>query len=98
MTTLKKLHSIIFILSICLIFFSCSDEDPVNIGIVTLQTNSTLGEILVDGNGKTLYFFTKDANGQSQCTAGCLTNWPVYYAPDLQPGAGIDADDFTTFT
>ena len=77
---------------------SCSDDDPVNIGNVTLGTDGTLGEYLVDGNGKTLYVFAKDVDGQSQCTGGCLTDWPVYNATDVQPGPGIDVADFSTIT
>ena len=78
---------------------SCSDDDnPVNIGSVDLQNSATLGDYLVDGNGKTLYFFTKDVAGQSQCAAGCLADWPGYYAPDLQPASGISAGDFSTIT
>lgn len=79
-------------------FSRCSDDDSVNIGMVTLKTNSTLGDILVDGKGMTLYVFTKDVNGQSACTGGCLIDWPVYYAPNLVPGTGIDAADFGTIT
>lgn len=94
----KKIFPLAAALLICLGFLSCSDDDPVNIGIVTVQANSTLGEILVDGNGKTLYVFTKDVNGQSQCTGGCLSDWPVYNAIDIQPGAGVDPADFSTIT
>lgn len=96
-TRFKNIGPVLFalILVLCL---SCSDDDPVNVGIVTLQSNSTLGELLVDGNGKTLYVFSKDANGQSQCAGGCLSDWPVYHATDLKPGSGIDVTDFSTIT
>lgn len=95
---LKKINTLLIALLASIGFFSCSDDDPVNVGIVTLQTSSTLGEFLVDGNGRTLYFFTKDVDGQSACTGACLTDWPIYNAPDLQPGPGIDVNDFTTIT
>ncbi|WP_276366604.1 hypothetical protein [Chryseolinea sp. H1M3-3] len=98
MHPIKKIYSLLAVLFLCFGFFSCSDDDPVNIGLVSLQTSNTLGDIIVDGNGKTLYVFTKDVNGQSKCTDGCLTNWPVYYATDLQPGPGIDMKDFSTIT
>ncbi len=38
--------------------------------------NTSLGEILVDGNGYTLYTFTSDSENKSTCTGGCATNWP----------------------
>ena len=94
----KKIFPSLAVLLLSLGFFSCSDDDSTNIGLVSLQSNSTLGDILVDGNGRTLYFFTKDVSGESLCTGGCLNDWPVYYAPDLQPGPGIDLSDFTTIT
>jgi predicted lipoprotein with Yx(FWY)xxD motif len=94
----KKIYSLLAVLCFSLCIISCSDDDDINIGLVSLQTSNTLGDILVDGSGKTLYVFTKDVNGQSQCNAGCLGNWPIYYAPDIQPGPGIDINDFTTIT
>jgi predicted lipoprotein with Yx(FWY)xxD motif len=45
---------------------------------VTLKvaTNASLGSFLVDGNGMTLYLFTKDAPNTSNCSGGCLAKWP----------------------
>ena len=36
----------------------------------------TKGEILVDGNGYTLYTFTADSANKSTCTGGCAATWP----------------------
>ncbi len=44
---------------------------------VQVATNATLGQILTDGNGMTLYVFAKDAPGVSNCTGGCLAAWPA---------------------
>jgi len=44
---------------------------------VTLRKTS-LGTILVDPHGRTLYLFEKDANGMSACDAACLGYWPAY--------------------
>ena len=35
---------------------------------------------LTDADGKTLYTFDKDAPGKSNCTGGCATAWPPFYA------------------
>jgi predicted lipoprotein with Yx(FWY)xxD motif len=35
-----------------------------------------LGEILVDGQGNTLYMFAKDTTDQSTCTGACAKQWP----------------------
>lgn len=47
-------------------------------GSVTLKVSSTaaLGKFLVDGKGMTLYLFTKDTPGVSNCSGGCLQAWP----------------------
>jgi predicted lipoprotein with Yx(FWY)xxD motif len=42
---------------------------------VTLQS-TPLGMILADSKGMTLYLFTKDTPGASNCSAGCAKAWP----------------------
>lgn len=52
----------------------------------TVQTthNPTLGTILADGQGLTLYHFAEDTTpGQSACSGACATTWP----PLTTPGA-----------
>ncbi len=61
--------------------------------------DTSLGSILVDGAGRTLYLFTADSPTATACAADCLANWPplpASAAPTL--GAGLDAEDFTTVT
>ena len=43
---------------------------------VTLA-DSTLGKILVDSDGRTLYAFTNDTDGTSTCTGACAKAWPA---------------------
>src|SRR4051812_4749295 len=38
--------------------------------------NSSLGKILDDSNGDTLYLFQKDAGTKSACTGACASAWP----------------------
>lgn len=60
---------------------------------------TSLGTVLVDGAGMTLYIFTDDSGGTSTCTGDCLANWPALAggaAPTL--GAGLDAAAFGTTT
>jgi predicted lipoprotein with Yx(FWY)xxD motif len=42
---------------------------------VALRSTS-LGRILVDRNGRTLYLFEKDRNGRSACSGACAQAWP----------------------
>ncbi len=58
----------------------------------TLQTaDSDLGTILVDGDGRTVYMFTRDSPGRSVCEGECLDFWPPVEG-DLAAGDGVDAD------
>jgi predicted lipoprotein with Yx(FWY)xxD motif len=42
--------------------------------------SSTLGRILVDAHGRTLYLFARDRNGKSACSGSCATYWPPLIA------------------
>jgi predicted lipoprotein with Yx(FWY)xxD motif len=44
---------------------------------VALGGNDELGSFLVDANGMTLYMFTNDEAGVSNCAGDCLSNWPA---------------------
>ena len=45
---------------------------------------SPYGEMLVDGDGRTLYAFTKDVEGQpSACTGACVDAWPIAAATEV---------------
>jgi predicted lipoprotein with Yx(FWY)xxD motif len=39
-------------------------------------TSSSLGRIVVDGKGHTLYLFEKDKGRRSSCYGGCAAYWP----------------------
>jgi predicted lipoprotein with Yx(FWY)xxD motif len=51
--------------------------------IYTVKTaNSSLGEILVDNDGYTLYTFTPDTQGISTCYGTCQGSWPPLLVVD----------------
>jgi predicted lipoprotein with Yx(FWY)xxD motif len=65
---------------------------------VALATTS-LGDILVDASGFTLYGFTPDSGGVSTCYDDCAANWPptiIESADAITVGDGLDASIFTT--
>jgi predicted lipoprotein with Yx(FWY)xxD motif len=65
-------------------------------GRVTVAVaSSRLGDILVDGDGRTLYAFTKDKGDQSACSGGCATNWPALTGT-ATAGTGIQASLLST--
>jgi predicted lipoprotein with Yx(FWY)xxD motif len=37
--------------------------------------SSSLGRIVVDGRGRTLYLFEKDSHGRSACSGSCAMYW-----------------------
>jgi predicted lipoprotein with Yx(FWY)xxD motif len=51
--------------------------------------SSNLGDILVDGDGMTLYAFLPDDQGDPTCTDGCADNWPPLVGP-ATAGDGVD--------
>jgi predicted lipoprotein with Yx(FWY)xxD motif len=53
---------------------------------------------LTDANGMTLYYYTKDSDGQSACNGGCATAWPTFYAADISVSAPLQPSDFGTIT
>jgi len=69
-------------------------------GAVTLQlANSTLGKILVDGDGNTLYLFGNDAPNAPACDTGCLGNWPALVSDGAATvGEGLNVADVGTVT
>ena len=57
---------------------------------IMVSTDAKLGKILVDEKGMTLYMFTKDTAGMSNCSGGCLAAWPPLVASgDLVAGPGV---------
>jgi predicted lipoprotein with Yx(FWY)xxD motif len=49
---------------------------------------TSLGTILVDGTGRTVYDFANDTNGVSTCEdAACTANWPFVPAPSALPAS-----------
>ena len=54
--------------------------------------NESLGKILVNSHGRTLYLFQKDSGTTSECTGACAANWPPLRAngsPTI--GGGVNA-------
>jgi predicted lipoprotein with Yx(FWY)xxD motif len=62
-------------------------------GSAVVATGTTdLGEVLVDGDGMTLYLFDPDEQGPSTCDDACATNWPPLIT-DGEPAADGDVDE-----
>lgn len=57
--------------------------------------STSLGEVVVDAQGRTVYMLTADKPGHSSCSAACLQYWPTV-APGK--GSGITAKVGATAT
>jgi len=64
---------------------SASAPVPAATGNLLSAQPTSLGTILVDGKGRTVYEFANDKGGQSTCTGGCAANWPFVPAPASLP-------------
>jgi predicted lipoprotein with Yx(FWY)xxD motif len=53
--------------------------------VATAQTS--LGRVLVDGHGRTLYLFEKDDGATSSCYGACAGAWPPLTVPGKAAGA-----------
>jgi len=51
--------------------------------------NPQLGDILTDGNGMTLYIYTKDEINKTNCYGKCAINWPPLNSTGLALGEGL---------
>jgi len=52
--------------------------------------STSLGQVLVDGTGRTVYLLTADSPGKSTCDATCLAYWPA-----VAPAAGTSVPGVT---
>jgi predicted lipoprotein with Yx(FWY)xxD motif len=77
-----------------------SDMPPTSApAMVNAGTSATLGSILVDDKGMTLYLFTNDTPNTSTCYDKCATYWPPLLTNgNAVGGSGTDASKFGTTT
>ena len=79
---------------------TASADTTVSTGTTTLQlADSTLGTILVDGDGNTLYLYGKDTPNAPACDTSCLGGWPALVSNGAATvGTGMDLEDVGTVT
>lgn len=68
-------------------------------GAATVKTaSSSLGQIVVDGSGRTLYLFTPDTGGKATCTGQCAVIWPPDTTTGTPQASGLPASMVGTTT
>ena len=66
---------------------------------IAVASNAKLGQILVDGTGKTVYLFVADTGSTSTCYTTCAQIWPpVLTSGPPQAGTGATASLLGTTT
>lgn len=56
---------------------------PASSMLALTVAKTTLGSIIADSDGKTLYMYTKDTKDTSACYGACATNWPPLLADKI---------------
>ena len=57
-------------------------------GPMVRTAKTSLGTVVVDGSGRTLYLFAKDTGPKSTCTSSCAVNWPPFTASSTPKAGG----------
>ncbi|HUX19735.1 MAG TPA: hypothetical protein VMW69_00760, partial [Spirochaetia bacterium] len=66
--------------------------------VMDASSSSLGGNYLVNGDGKTLYYFTKDSAGKSVCNGGCAQLWPPYDPSRITLPSDLKASSFSMVT
>ncbi|UII25992.1 hypothetical protein LVD15_22225 [Fulvivirga maritima] len=84
------------------VVIACSDDDDEVLDDeelafnIKVMSSASFGDILVNQNGQTIYFFAGDVTGESNCSGGCADVWPIVSGEvsDLALSNGLYASDF----
>ena len=84
-------------------FAACPQPPPPAGYTVKTASKQGISSYIVDANGMTLYYFTRDTQGTgssspaSLCSGGCSEIWPVFYASTINVPSNLNANDFSSF-
>jgi predicted lipoprotein with Yx(FWY)xxD motif len=80
----------VFLALACAVVPVAASQAAAGKGPVVSTATTSLGRVLVDAHGHTLYLFGKDRNGKSACSGACAAAWPPLIAT-AKPRAGAGA-------
>jgi predicted lipoprotein with Yx(FWY)xxD motif len=100
MRSLFKPIAIFLVSGTAMFMSSCKDEStsPAPVKGINLTVNASLGSVLTDDKGSTLYFFAKDIKGESNCTGGCASTWPAFFVENPVIGTSLASADLGVIT
>jgi predicted lipoprotein with Yx(FWY)xxD motif len=96
------------LLAIALVLGACASDDATTTtaaasttaaaaGASVVVASTDLGDILQDGDGRTLYLFNPDAQGDPTCYDDCADAWPAL-TEEVSAGDGADGSLLSTAT
>lgn len=67
---------------------------------IRITTHAQYGQMLVDANGRTLYYFATDkpGTGNSTCYGQCIVTWPAFPAAPITVSPPLKTADFGEIT
>ncbi|MEY9939557.1 putative lipoprotein with Yx(FWY)xxD motif [Streptacidiphilus sp. MAP5-52] len=77
---------------------SSSGATPTGTAATVKTASSPLGQILVDGSGRTLYLFKADTGTTSTCNGSCALAWPPQTTTGKPSSSGVTASLIGTTT
>jgi predicted lipoprotein with Yx(FWY)xxD motif len=86
---MRKLLALIVLAALAAAAFGATADAKGKHAVVKTRSTS-LGRILVDGRGRTLYLFRKDTGRRSHCSGACAAAWPPLTTrerPEAEGGA-----------
>ncbi len=64
------------VVAVALAVAAVAEAKPTSRAATVTTARTGLGQIIVDGRGRSLYLFEKDAAGRSTCSGICAAYWP----------------------
>jgi predicted lipoprotein with Yx(FWY)xxD motif len=77
---------------------SSSPPTSSNAAATVKTASSPLGQILVDGSGRTLYLYKPDTGMTPTCTGSCASTWPAATTTGKPQASGVSASMLATTT
>ena len=85
---------LVIAVALAVVSASSAAAPPAKVGVRA----TSLGLVLVDGHGRTLYAFDLDKAGRSACTGACAAAWPPLVTSGKPRAAGNPASKQKTVT
>jgi len=92
-------YALMLVSIVALAIGGCANQPSVLQGTnytVGIGSKDSVGDYLIEQNGKALYYFAKDTINTSNATGVVLDVWPVFYAENLILPADLDPANFGT--